>query len=434
MANKTIGQLTEATSVQTTDLFLLEQTGTAKKLTGQTLINDLADALDGHGGIVSIAKTSTSGLVDTYTITLADGTTATFSVKNGENGTDGTNGTDGADGFSPTIASSTISGGHRLTITDVNGTRTVNVMDGTNGTNGTNGTDGKDGTNGTNGTDGKDGTTFTPSVSAEGVISWTNDGGKSNPPSVNIHGEDGTDGVDGVTFTPTVSAEGVISWTNDGGRVNPSSVNIKGEQGAQGDNWFVYIKWASAQPTADSDMGDIPDAWMGVYGGASATAPTHYTDYAWYEVKGEKGDDGDPITAVVRTGGDGSPGTDDTYTVYVNSTVVGTFIIHNGVDGIGTVNSINGIGVSSGTNNVVLTAVDVGAAAIPLHLQATATSLPLTINNSAITATMRVIECTFGTPTAVSSDITWTTSDGSIVLSGTMSGSTTVDLVLIETT
>lgn len=38
-------------------------------------------------GIVSIAKTSTSGLVDTYTITYTDGTTTTFTVTNGQNGT-----------------------------------------------------------------------------------------------------------------------------------------------------------------------------------------------------------------------------------------------------------------------------------------------------------------------------------------------------------
>lgn len=35
-------------------------------------------------GIKSIAKTSTSGLVDTYTITYTDDTTSTFAVKNGE--------------------------------------------------------------------------------------------------------------------------------------------------------------------------------------------------------------------------------------------------------------------------------------------------------------------------------------------------------------
>ena len=37
-------------------------------------------------GIASIAKTSTQGLVDTYTITMTDGTTYTFTVTNGQNG------------------------------------------------------------------------------------------------------------------------------------------------------------------------------------------------------------------------------------------------------------------------------------------------------------------------------------------------------------
>lgn len=40
---------------------------------------------DGRG-IVSIEKTGTSGLIDTYTITYTDGTTTTFVVKNGEDG------------------------------------------------------------------------------------------------------------------------------------------------------------------------------------------------------------------------------------------------------------------------------------------------------------------------------------------------------------
>ena len=48
-------------------------------------------------------------------------------------------------------------------------------------------------------------------------------------------GEDGQDGDDGVTFTPSVSNEGVISWTNDGGKTNPESVNIKGPKGDTGD-------------------------------------------------------------------------------------------------------------------------------------------------------------------------------------------------------
>ena len=41
-------------------------------------------------------------------------------------------------------------------------------------------------------------------------------------------------GENGATFIPTVSDEGIISWTNDKGLENPVSVNIKGPQGEQG--------------------------------------------------------------------------------------------------------------------------------------------------------------------------------------------------------
>ena len=45
----------------------------------------------------------------------------------------------------------------------------------------------------------------------------------------------GTPGVDGVTFTPSVSQEGIISWTNNGGLSNPTPINIKGDKGDKGD-------------------------------------------------------------------------------------------------------------------------------------------------------------------------------------------------------
>ena len=104
----------------------MEQAGQAKSLTGQVLINDLATALDGHGGIksitlnddytltfimaddtevkttsvrgatgakgdkgtdgraiTSVAKISTSGLVDTYKISFSDNTSTNFTVTNG---------------------------------------------------------------------------------------------------------------------------------------------------------------------------------------------------------------------------------------------------------------------------------------------------------------------------------------------------------------
>lgn len=39
---------------------------------------------------------------------------------------------------------------------------------------------------------------------------------------------------DGTTFTPSVSAAGDLSWTNDGGKANPAPVNLKGPQGETG--------------------------------------------------------------------------------------------------------------------------------------------------------------------------------------------------------
>jgi len=40
---------------------------------------------------------------------------------------------------------------------------------------------------------------------------------------------------DGVTFTPNISSDGVISWTNDGGKENPAPMSIKGQKGDNGE-------------------------------------------------------------------------------------------------------------------------------------------------------------------------------------------------------
>lgn len=66
-------------------------------------------------------------------------------------GKDGTNGTNGTDGYSPTVTTEAITGGTRVTVTDKDGAKSFDIL---NGTNGTNGADGTDGTNGTDGTDG----------------------------------------------------------------------------------------------------------------------------------------------------------------------------------------------------------------------------------------------------------------------------------------
>lgn len=185
MADKAISELIAAEQIKAADLFVLEQDSAAKKLTGQILLNWLTAAADGHGGISSIVKQSTSGLTDTYRITLADTTTFDFTVKNGR-------------GIS-TIAKVSVSGlvdTYRITYND-------------------------------------------------------------NTTS---------------TFTVT-----------------------NGAKGDKGDNAYVWIRYAAQKPTAAShSFGVLPDNWMGVYSGNSATAPTDWTKYQWFEIKGEKGDIGNP--------------------------------------------------------------------------------------------------------------------------------------------
>lgn len=92
MADKRIDELEAAASVTNNDLFVLEQAGTAKKLEAFTLETWLLQLAQGHGGITGIAKTGTAGtnpVVDTYTITFSDTSTATFDVTNGVKGDTG---------------------------------------------------------------------------------------------------------------------------------------------------------------------------------------------------------------------------------------------------------------------------------------------------------------------------------------------------------
>lgn len=126
------------------------------------------DVMDGEGGggsAVSPTVTVTD-IAGGHRVTITDidhPLGQSFDVMDGENGADGINGTDGVDGkdgISPTISSSAITGGHRLTIVDAEGTTTVDVMDGQDGApgqNGAPGADGKDGADGAPGADGQDG-------------------------------------------------------------------------------------------------------------------------------------------------------------------------------------------------------------------------------------------------------------------------------------
>ena len=74
-------------------------------------------------GISTIAKVSVSGLVDTYRITYNDNTTSTFTITNGAKGDKGDTGADGKDG----AASSGINGAK----IDANGNLILTLADGT---------------------------------------------------------------------------------------------------------------------------------------------------------------------------------------------------------------------------------------------------------------------------------------------------------------
>ena len=57
-------------------------------------------------------------------------------------------------------------------------------------------------------------------------------------------------------------------------------------------------------------------------------------------------------------------------------------------------------------------------------------SLPQTITDSRITSDHVVIDSVFSNQSVMTSDLSWTTSDGSITISGSISGSTTLTLIL----
>ena len=78
-------------------------------------------------------------------------------------------------------------------------------------------------------------------------------------------------GVDGVTFTPSVSADGIISWTNDGGLSNPPSMSIRGPQGVKGDKGDVGAR-GPAGPTGPEGPRGLQGA-QGAKGDTGATGP-----------------------------------------------------------------------------------------------------------------------------------------------------------------
>ena len=144
-------------------------------------------------------------------------------------GEDGKDGANGVDGYSPTVSVTDITGGHRITITDANGTRTFDVMDGE---------DGQPGADGSPGRDGAAGNGIASAVlNADYTLTLTFDDGTSyTTPSIRgatgATGGDGKDGSDGVSATHSWNGS-VLTITSASGT---SSADLKGSPGKDGND------------------------------------------------------------------------------------------------------------------------------------------------------------------------------------------------------
>lgn len=73
-------------------------------------------------------------------------------------------------------------------------------------------------------------------------------------------GKDGIDGENGATYTPSISEEGILSWTNDKNLPNPEPINVKGQDG------LSYTLTKSEDGTkiiltgSDGSVQEIPDS------------------------------------------------------------------------------------------------------------------------------------------------------------------------------
>ena len=90
-------------------------------------------------------------------------------------------------------------------------------------------------------------------------------------------------GAPGAVFTPAVSSEGVLTWTNNGGLSNPPAVNIKGAKGDKGEA-FTYADFTPEQ--------------LAALKGEKGEAFTYedFTPEQLAALKGAKGDKGEAFT------------------------------------------------------------------------------------------------------------------------------------------
>ena len=118
-----------------------------------------------------------------------------------------------------------------------------------------------------------DGVTFTPFISSDGIISWTNDGGLENPAPVSIKGPAGPEGATG--------ARGPKGDKGDAGPIGPAGpVGARGPQGSQGPQGPQGLQGRTGAQGPKGDTGETGP--QGPKGDTGETGP-----------QGPKGDTGE---------------------------------------------------------------------------------------------------------------------------------------------
>ena len=292
-------------------------------------------------GISSIKKTSSEGLVDTYTIYYTDGSKEQFTVTNGEQGIQGIQGEKGEDGRSPII---TIQNGNwyidgvdtgkraegiqgetgngissiaktkteglvdTYTITYTNGT--TSVFEVTNGKNGEDGKDGEQGIQGIQGEKGEDG--HSPIITIQNG-NWYIDGVDTGKRAEGIQGETGN-GIASIERTKTIGLVSTYTITYTNGKTNIFTVTNgeKGEQGIQG------IQGEKGEDGHSPIITIQNGNWYidGVDTGKSA--------------EGVAGEAGNGISSIRKTNTEGFV---DTYTITFTNGETSTFTVTNGEKG-----------------------------------------------------------------------------------------------------
>lgn len=212
-------------------------------------------------------------------------------------------------------------------------------------------------------------------------------------------------GIASIAKTGTVDLVDTYTITYNDGTTSTFSVT-NGEKGDTGDAWYVWIRYAGSRPTQDSDIGTSPDNWMGIYSGTSSTAPVHYTDYDWFQIKGEKGDTGEASVLVsndvqYQQSDNGSVVPSGSWSSSIPAPVAGKYlwtrtvltfnngspvtsysVSRYGIDGTGSVSTVNSVS-PDGNGNVSLVANDIPTAG-GTSVEADLTSVKNTLNQLAL--------------------------------------------------